>query len=89
MPTQCETRGDNSWSKSVRVVFLVPDTPTKCPQQPDSFIKIAQRVGVIGCTIMRLLTDRWMDGRMESMLIAISPKSLGRRITKLKKILMV
>ena len=28
----------------VRAVFLVPDTPTKYPLQPDSFLKIAQRV---------------------------------------------
>ena len=28
----------------VRVVFLVPDTPTKCPLLSDSFLKIAQRV---------------------------------------------
>ena len=27
---------NNSWTKSVRVVFLVPDIPTKCTQQPDS-----------------------------------------------------
>ena len=46
----------------VRVVFLVPDTPTKCPLQPDSFLKIAQRVvrsyGVHNNAFM----DRQMDG---------------------------
>ena len=30
-------------------------------------------IGVMGCTIMRLWTDRWMDGQIDSMLIAISP----------------
>ena len=42
---------------------------------------------------MRLWTDRWMDGwmdgwvdgQMDSMLIDISPKPLGRRITKFNK----
>ena len=69
----------------VRVVFLVPDTPTKCPLQPDSFLKIAQRVvrsyGVHNNAFM----DRQMDGWMDSMLIAISPKPLGRRIMKFNK----
>ena len=33
----------------------------------------------MGCTIMHLQTDRQMDGRrMDSMLIAISPKPIGR-----------
>ena len=57
---------------------------TKCPLQPDSFLKIAQ-LGVMGFTIMRLWTDGWMDGRMDSMLTAISPKPLVRRITKFNK----
>ena len=26
-----ESRGDNSWTKSVRVVILVPDITTQCP----------------------------------------------------------
>ena len=30
-----ETRGDNLWTKSVNVVILVPDTPTKYSLQPD------------------------------------------------------
>ena len=30
-----EARGDNSWTKSVRVVILVPVTPTQCPLQLD------------------------------------------------------
>ena len=82
-------QGDNSLTKSVRVVFLVPDTPTKCPLQPDSFLKIAPRVvrsyGVHNNAFM----DRQMDGWMDSMLIAISPKPLGRRIMKFNKVLMV
>ena len=69
----------------VRVVFLVPDTPTKCPLQPDSFLKIAKRVvrsyGVHNNAFM----DGQMDGWMDSMLIAISPKPLGRRIMKFNK----
>ena len=77
--------GDNSRTKSVRVVFLVPDTHTKCPLQPDSFLKIALRVvrsyGVHNNAFM----DRQMDGRMNSMMIAISPKPLGRRIKKFNK----
>ena len=71
----------------VRVVFLVPDTPTKCPLQPDSFLKIAQRVvrsyGVHNNAFM--VMDRQMDERMDSMMIAISPKPLGRRIKKFNK----
>ena len=77
--------GDNSWTKSVRVVFLIPDTPTKCPLQPDSFLKIALRVvrsyGVHNNAFM----DRQMDGQMDSMMIAISPKPLSRRIKKFNK----
>ena len=77
--------GDNSWTKSVRVVFLVPDTHTKCSLQPDSFQKIALRVvrsyGVHNNAFM----DRQMDGQMNSMMIAISPKPLGRRIKKFNK----
>ena len=77
--------GDNSWTKSVRVVFLVPDIHTKCPLQPDSFLKIALRVvrsyGVRNNAFM----DRQMDGGMDSMMIAISPKPLGRRIKKFNK----
>ena len=77
--------GDNSWTKSDRVVFLVPDTNTKCPLQPDSFLKIALRVirsyGVHNNAFM----DRQTDGRMDFMMIAISPKPLGRRIKKLNK----
>ena len=50
----------------VRVVFLVPDTPTKCPLQPDSFLKIAQRVvrsyGVHNNAFMDRQMDGWMDG---------------------------
>ena len=69
----------------VKVDFLVPDTPTKCPLQPDNFLKIAQRVvrsyGVHNNAFM----DRQMDGWMDSMLIAISPKPLGRRIMKFNK----
>ena len=69
----------------VRVVFLVPDTPTKCPLQPDSFLKTAQRVvrsyGVRNNAFM----DRQMDGWMDCMLIAISPKPLVRRIMKFNK----
>ena len=42
-------------------------------------------LGVMGCTIMRLWTDRWMDGRVDSMLIAISPKPICRMITKFNK----
>ena len=53
-------KGDNSWTKSV--VFFVRDTPTKCPLQPDSFLKIAQRVvrsyGVHNNAFM----ERQMDG---------------------------
>ena len=30
-----ETMGDNSWTKSIRVVILARDTPTQCPLQPD------------------------------------------------------
>ena len=77
--------GDNSWTKSVRVVFLVPDSLTKCPLQPDSFLKIALRVvrsyGVHNNAFM----DRQMDGQMDSMMIAISPKPLRRRIKKFNK----
>ena len=51
---------------SVRVVFLVPDTPTKCPLQPDSFLKIAQRVvrsyGVHNNAFMDRQMDGWTDG---------------------------
>ena len=69
----------------VRVVFLVPDTHTKCPLQPDSFLKIALRIvrsyGVHNNAFM----DRQMDGRMDSMMIAISPKPLSRRIKKFNK----
>ena len=53
----------------VRVVFLVPDTPTKCPLQPDSFLKIAQRVvrsyGVHNNAFMDRQMDGWMDGWMD------------------------
>ena len=81
-------KGDNSWTKSVRVVFLVPDTPTKCPLQPDSLLKIAPWVvrsyGVHNNAFM----DRQMDGWMDSMLIAISPKPFGRRKIQ-QKVLMV
>ena len=77
--------GDNSWTKSVRVIFLVPDTHTKCPLQSDSFLKIALRVvrsyGVQNNAFM----DRQIDERMDSMMIAISPKTLGRRIKKFNK----
>ena len=45
----------------------------------------SEYLGVMGRTIMRLWTDRWMDGRMDSMLIAISPKPISRRITKFNK----
>ena len=70
--TILETMGDNSWTKSVRVVFLVPDTPTKCPLQPDGFLKIAQRV-VRSCGVHNnAFMDRQMDGRIDFMLIAIS-----------------
>ena len=34
------THGPNQ----LRVVILVPETPTQCSLQPDSFVKIAQRV---------------------------------------------
>ena len=30
-----ETMGDNSWTKSIRVVILKRDTPTQCPLQSD------------------------------------------------------
>ena len=69
----------------VRVVCLVPDTPTKCPLQPDSFLEIAQRVVRSYGVHNHVFMDRQMDGRMDSMLITISPKPLGRRITKFNK----
>ena len=73
----------------VRVVFLVPDTPIKCPLQPDSFLKIAQRVvrsyGVHNNVLIDRQMDVWMDGWMDSMLIAISPKPLDRRKMKFNK----
>ena len=66
MFTILETRRDNSLTKSVRVVFLVPDTPTKCPLQPDSFLKIAQRVvrscGVHNNAFMDRQMGGWTDG---------------------------
>ena len=75
---------------SVRVVILVADSPTKCPPQPDFLENSSKGTGVNGCTIMRLWTDRWMDGWIDSMLIAISPKPISRRITKFnKKVLMI
>ena len=50
----------------VRVVFLVPDTPTKCPLQPDSFLKIAQRIvrsdGVHNNAFMDRQMDGWLNG---------------------------
>ena len=50
----------------VRVVFLEPDTPTKCPLQPDSFLKIAKRVvrsyGVHNNVFTDRKMDSWMDG---------------------------
>ena len=50
----------------VRVVFLVPDTPTKYPLQPDSFLIIAQRVvrsyGVHNNAFMDRQIDGWTDG---------------------------
>ena len=46
----------------VRVVFLVPDTPTKCPLQPDSFLKIAQRVVSSYGVHNNAFMDRKMDG---------------------------
>ena len=58
---------------------------TKCLLQPDSFLEIAQRVvrsyGVHNNAFM----DRPVDGWMDSMLIAISPNLLGRRIMKFNK----
>ena len=51
--------------EQVRVVFFVPDTPTKCPLQPDSFLKIAQKVvrsyGVHNNAFMDRQMDGWMD----------------------------
>ena len=42
------------------------DTPTKCPLQPDSFLKIAQSVvrsyGVHNNAFMDRQTDGWTDG---------------------------
>ena len=65
----------------VRVVFLVPDIPTKCPLQPDSFLQIAQRVvrsyGVHNNVFMDRQMDGWTDG--------FHAKPLGRRITKFNK----
>ena len=46
----------------VRVVFLVPDTPTKCSLQPDSFLKIAQRVVRSYRVHDNAFMDRQMDG---------------------------
>ena len=50
----------------VRVVFLVPDTSTKCLLQPDSFLNIAQRIvrsyGVHNNAFIDRQMDGWMDG---------------------------
>ena len=43
-------------------VILVPDTPTKCPLQPDSFLKIAQRVVRSYGVHNNVFMDRQMDG---------------------------
>ena len=42
-------------------------------------------IGVMGCIIMCLWTDRWMDRHMDSMLIAISPQPIGWGIMKFNK----
>ena len=46
----------------VRVVFLVSDTPIKCPLQTDSFMKIAQRVIRSYGVHINAFMDRQMDG---------------------------
>ena len=65
-PLTSKVYSDSSRIKSVRVVFLVPDTPTKYPLQPDSFLKIAQRVvrsyGVHNNAFMDRQMDGWTDG---------------------------
>ena len=53
--------------------------PTKYSLQPEKVDeKSSKGIGVTGCTIMRLQTDRLTDRRTYAMLIAISPSlSIG------------
>ena len=68
----------------VRVVILVPNTlPNALYNLTEFRENISKGIGVMGCTIMRLWTDRWTDGWIDSMLI--SPKPIGWRITKYNK----
>ena len=59
-------QGELTHGPSVRVVFLVPGTSTKCPLQPDSFLKTAQTVvrsyGVHKNGFMDRQMDGWTDG---------------------------
>ena len=74
-----ETRGDNSWTKS-ELSFLSRH-PYQMPSKTwQSFLKIAQGYRSYG-----VHNNAFMDRRIDSMLIAISPKPISRRITKFNK----
>ena len=72
-----ETMGDNSWTKSIRVVILARGTPTQCPLQPNKVSwKSSKGIWVMGRTRFRLQTDGQTDART----ITISPEPIGREI---------
>ena len=86
---QFQRLGDITLGSSQLELSFLYRTLTECPLQPDqSFMKIAQirvlwRYGVHNNAL--IWTDGWMDGWMDSMLIAISPKPISRRIMKFNK----
>ena len=78
---QFRRQGDITHGPSqLELSFLYP-TPYQMPSTTwkSSWKQLKEYFGVMGCTIMHLYG--WMD----SMLIAISPKPINRRITKFNK----
>ena len=61
-----ETMGDNSWTKSVRVVILACDTPTNALCNLIKFHENSSKgIGVMGRTRFHLQTDRRTDGKRD------------------------
>ena len=76
-----ETMGDNSWTKSIRVVIL---HKTLLPNALYNLTKFHENsskcIRVMGCTRFRLQTDGQTDARA----IAISPEPFGQGINMIK-----